>query len=1112
MRVRGRAGFTLVEVLLALVVFAMVSLSIARAIVFFSRQGTQTRRKAFAAEKAAQMLEELRSVVTANGNVAVLDNYNDGTSKNPVLTTNLSVSNAADASSGNGSGQFYRRVTVAPMPNDASARQVYVAVYDASSNVPLAQAMSVLRTVPHKFYPSEVFDVYFIAIDNVPGWWVLTSKLRPIMDGVVQNLQAINPGLVIRSHWITRMAYGRDPYYTPWINSSALGTADAVTIPNAYFYPGWTNNPTVGQEYYYDPTQMYGRLNVDGAAGSAPNTSTASYSYADEFNHAMRAPDEFAAYAAAVASATAAGQAAPEPSLSMLLAEMNDPNKPLQNLLLMNLHGEMLPMPPIRNYSDAAKDPSNYPGYRAVTHPQYLQYGHGSGVKLRVYTYLTPEYVDATPTTAALPLVSVYLPQVAVPATSITVRKLVGGTTSYSYGWTNAVNTAACVNGAPGQYIPSGGDDYCVKTTGSGVGGTTEIVLSSSPVRQAQLSSIGGQTYGLNASMRLYGMEYVPSPPQAVNLSGGATDYAEGINDLSSLDGPSPVAKNTARWVIQIAPGALPDTVVSTTPWTVQTRIGSDLTTGPTSPNRLEWSNNSDTFVWMASTPPVTEQFQFMGDPRYEPYVDAKSSSSYNWDFVDVSTNSNGSGYAYQGYSNTNSGYGGGNGWGGTVSYDAPRYYQLYRQGLLNSTGLWTTMSGWSFYYAAIGGDFGDDGTLGYTHPGIPISRRPWSSTGAGGTAYVNEIVNDSGYSDVNARLIASANNSWVNNPWTGELYPDAAFGGATGWAATGNLPTVVSGSGYYRAEYSGATFGPASDPINYSWNPEKRVGGNGAPSFFNAYPLSGSAAKYFQHQGASDNGQLTSVGSAMSGAFNYALLPSLTAVRPFRLDAAGAPPPQWNNAVYKSQKTQSSIVNTTYSDGSNPALTAAALLKLQTGTSSGSQGAYMAVNGVGAQTSFGSNDIAQLSLASMMYGYMEAGAPGTSVGDIHQIPLLSISSPTVTQQFVNPTSIEIDWGVSWTRWGGQPYTTAYPSGYADATVSMVYNVKVSADNGNTWSFLDGTPAQFGVENSAEAATSPVSWNVSTLAQGTYLIDVEGYRVGYPLHYTYEEQSVYIQR
>ncbi len=43
------------------------------------------------------------------------------------------------------------------------------------------------------------------------------------------------------------------------------------------------------------------------------------------------------------------------------------------NAILINLHGELLPMPPARNFSDAAKAPRTRAGWRAVAHPERLR-------------------------------------------------------------------------------------------------------------------------------------------------------------------------------------------------------------------------------------------------------------------------------------------------------------------------------------------------------------------------------------------------------------------------------------------------------------------------------------------------------------------------------------------------------------------------------------------------------------------------------------------------------------------------------------------------------------------------------------------------------------------
>jgi hypothetical protein len=1038
-------------------------------------------------------------VVSASGNVAILNNYDDGANNNYVLTTNLSVTNPADASSDNGNKALYRRVTVVYMSNDQTARQVYVRVFDSASNTPIAQVMSVLRTVPTTYVPSQTYDVYLLALDNVPGWWVLTSKLRPILDSVIQNLQTLNSGLVLRTHYITQLAYGRDPYYVPWINTSVSGTADSFTVPYVYFYPGWTitsldASVTQVDQWYYNPSLMYGQLKVDAGASTTTgaNTNVGSYTYSDQFNAGLRYPDELAAYNAAVASATAAGQTAPEISLRILLEELNENPSPLQNAIIMNLHGEMLPVPAMRNYSDAAKSPATYPGQRAVTHPQYLSYPSTRSVKLRVYAYMTPEYVDSTSSNVVVSTISVYLPGAYVPSTSISVRELFSGATYYTWGNARIPNNAICAN-VSGLYVPQSGDDYCVQ--GSMASGTTEIVLHNTLVRQSS-TTVGS---GLNTSMRLYGMEYVPSPPQAItSLTSGSNDFAEGVNDLA--DTASGDAKNTARWVIQIATGAL-----ANGQYQVQTRIGSDLTAGPTSSSATLLSNQSNTYIWVGSTPPVTETYQIMGDPRHLPYVDSKFYNNYNWEFVDLSTADEGATYE----TSSANGGAGTTGWG-SVNRDMSRIYQLYRGGLINSGALWTQMAGYSFWCMSNGGNFGDTGNqLGYNNSGVPISQILWSQTGAVSSIYVNEIYTGNSAGQ-NARVIASTSNAWVADPWLGELYPDSVFATSTGWVKTGNLPT----KSYYRANLC-STFGKTNNTFTYGICGADEAEAGGPAGFLNAYPQGSSPAGntwFTQNGGDGDTANLTSTGTLVSSTFNYSLVPSLSAPRVLEPNGTTGQPQTWNNPVYKSQWTQSSVMLTDYVDatGGDSGLPASGLIKL----SSGSSAAYFALNGTATGASFGTNDVAQLGLATALYGFMEAGAPYNSVGSIHQLPYIAITTPTVTQQFLNANSVTIGWSTSWNRWNDQLYTQTYPNGFSDNGVTLLYNVKYSPDNGSTWKFVqDGTAAQFGVldASAAHLATSPTVWSVGGLPQATYLIVVEAYRSGYPLHYSYQELSVFLQ-
>jgi len=203
-----------------------------------SVQSININSRAFATQKAIQMMEELRSIVETQ-NINVLDNYNDGSKYQYLLTTQLGITDPGNRMSGNvkiaGQWKYARQIAIIPMPNDSFSRQVFVRVYrntSADPNTPapaetLAETSAILKTIVSNYVPSQCLDVYIIALENVPGWWSSLATMRPMFSDVIQDMQMRNPGLIINSHWITRSAYGRDQRYTPYINST-LHTNDAV--------------------------------------------------------------------------------------------------------------------------------------------------------------------------------------------------------------------------------------------------------------------------------------------------------------------------------------------------------------------------------------------------------------------------------------------------------------------------------------------------------------------------------------------------------------------------------------------------------------------------------------------------------------------------------------------------------------------------------------------------------------------------------------------------------------------------------------------------------------------------------------------------------------------
>ncbi|HVO32122.1 MAG TPA: type II secretion system protein, partial [bacterium] len=744
---RRDAGMTILEVLIASGILAIAI------VIFLTYESSALRQvdhledREFAVARATTMIEELKAYVEGGqeSHAELLDDFDDGTATNPVLSTLKEVRSPDDPVSGNarlpgGFWKFTRRVSISKLPgvDSRDVRKVTVTVYRAEGKNPsarvLAEVSRVIRTIGTYMPPTQVVDVYALALENVPGWWVNMSTLKPLVENAFNDMQAVNPGLEFRLHWITRLSYGRDPKYAPFVNQDA----DASKLVNfAYFYPGVID--ATGYTYY-SPAQISARLNVDGEVvePTRGEANVAGYTLADQFNAAMRAPDELAMWEARKAAGFDR-----EPSLRVLLDDMAVHPDQYRNALMINLHGEMMPLPPVRNYSDPAKS-LKFPNVRVVTHAEKLRYRGFDDVKLRVYSFVTDP--DAVSGDAQLDDdVVVSIPGVDVHR-SVKIERIGTG-----YDLTSVEADARYENGA------------------------TEIHLPKSPLRSPKKGE-----QGLSTAARLYGWEYIPSPVEA------AADFSTNLRDAG--DGP----KNTARWVITLPGSALPDHTVLP----VDTRIGA----APADPEKDPW-NHERTYVWIDETPPPSELAQFQGDPRHEPYADVKRDHRYNWFFAKVDPAS-----GWQGWDRTQ------DGWAvDKVDLDVPRYFDLYRQALLQTDSIFTTMNGFSFFYVGVGGELGSDEPNGYPK-GLPLNDLPYGGKG-NATTFVSEIHQES-------RLVASEH--WYSRYWLGDLFPDKE---AQGFMATGNLPA----STFHRVKFTDAP-GHA-----FTFDRRRRTDRYGASAFFNA-------------------------------------------------------------------------------------------------------------------------------------------------------------------------------------------------------------------------------------------------------------------------------------
>jgi type II secretory pathway pseudopilin PulG len=544
---KSQRGMSLAEVLVGLMILSVMILTTVTTTSTALSLTKNNVNKEFATQKAISMLEELRAVVQAQvgARVTVLDAYDDGTQNKFILTTQGQfpdttqtptppVTQPEDLISGNlrrgGTWLYERRISVQPVPgqgNDVRFVNVKVFINENGRQRLLAEVASVLRTLVVDMPPTQVYDVYAVAVENVPGWWVYMSNIVPFVKTTISDLQARNPGLQFRTHWIYTLSYGRDWQYKPYLNDLDSGNnpnPSTNDISWAYFYPGRMPD-TAANPYYYPWFLFRGTMNNNGTTKNGYHVGDANnprlvwpYPIADQFNHAMRFEDELAYYLSRKAEN-------PDEELTwrLLIEQMYMDPMAFTNAIVINLHGELLPFPPVRNYSDAAKSPEQYPNVRAVVHPEQLRYSNTEDVKLRVYTYrMDPDNAGAGTN---------YLGEASGFNIPVTIK--ITGTTS----WTPAGGDVQVIRGGTDQDGAAGADPYDsqpVNAPQMAAGGTREMYytpgtagsdivtlkLYHSPLKHPRVG-----TGGLDPASRLYGLEYIPSPLEDMTVTNTANQF-----------------------------------------------------------------------------------------------------------------------------------------------------------------------------------------------------------------------------------------------------------------------------------------------------------------------------------------------------------------------------------------------------------------------------------------------------------------------------------------------------------------------------------------------------------------------------------------------------------
>ena len=1120
----SQRGMTLVEVLVSIAIVAVI-LAMASVMTSTALRGTQDNvNRQFATQKAMSMLEELRALIqTQSGTTTiVLDDYDDGTTNQPLLTTQRGITDPAHPTSGNkrvgGNWLYERRISVQRVQGANDLRTVNVKVFIREGSAPprlLAEVAGVLSTIGQNMPPTQVYDVYLIAVENVPGWWLYMQNVVPFVESAIEDLESRHPGLQFRTHWIRKLSYGRDALYTPFVNRAGDSTQP---INSVYFYPGKLPDGSP-VENYYPPDFFSARVSIDGTVVN--NTSPLSYALADQYNHSMRYPEELAMFQQRVAAGLDSADA---PTLRLLLDDMTMRPALYRNAIVINLHGELFPFPPIRNYSDAAKDPPRFPYVRAVTHPERIHYGNGDGIRLRVYSYHTNVANPGSVPNRLTRPISIVLRDIRWTPDFAAITRIAGG-------------IDADGNGSPDPYpnppaaapqTPSATEMWWSSQI---VGNDTVLRLYNSPLKSPCVSSCNQG--GLDSTKQLYALEYVPSPVE--NLPDALSPAAF----TTTLATPGNIAKNTARWIINIPPSALANDRV----YEFQTRLDDDFANVP-------W-NLSRTYVWRGTDPwlfgdatnggnmPMSERFQVLGDPRHCPYADLKLPHAasgrtradalgmgYNRYFDDFQTqpslggNAAGTwpGWSYDAPAGSGTWFGiknnaadavrNNDGWdtdAGFLEIDVPRIYQILRTAMIRSNAVYTTMTGFSYYYVGIGGEIGYDASNNFP-TSIPVSARPFT----GGTGALNEqsITTEQTGGVKYIRENSTGTDYWWSMNWLGELAPDSQW--AT-WSATGNLPTGT-GAGTFSRVLRG-TIDTRLPPGTTLLNAVRRTEEEGCTTFF----WSGTANSTFHHRPADNTSASLRApdGQAVADTYELPLAGTIACSRPFdiRVDDTGMNPDHFLQNAYGASTTLTAQAEF-YRHSSG--IYGSALLAARDGNNS----AFVVVNGLSPAGASGIAFISRWSFLSLIQSFLTSGLYTTNGAPdparIRELPRIVITNPNDTIDIDNPSTLPVTWSVQWRRWDGLPYTPGYPNGFTDSS-TVRFALLYSRDNGRTWLFMrDDTAATPGTRPAAaylQTATT-FSWLVpaSRFPKGNYLIRIEAYRDEVPLHYSFHQYRAFVKR
>ncbi|MEO8034989.1 MAG: hypothetical protein ABI837_11210, partial [Acidobacteriota bacterium] len=486
---------------------------------------------------------------------------------------------------------------------------------------------------------------------------------------------------------------------------------------------------------------------------------------------------------------------------------------------------------------------------------------------------------------------------------------------------------------------------------------------------------------------------------------------------------------------------------------------------------------------------------------------------------------------------------------------DENRIFEVWRSALMRTNAVYTTMTGFSYYYNGIGGEIGYDAANAF-NDSIPVSRRPFDGTDhpVGGANWFEQSILDDNGCACGTKYIAegpATKNSWWGMPWLGELYPDSQY--TASWVPNGNLPTgggsvATAGAGTFRRvlrenappNLADSVGSPAYFVPSY-WHTDgttfnrtgRRTSSKGSAAFFWA----GTTTATMHHNPGGATASLRTAGTQIASVYNQPLDNPALSNRPFTASTTspylvngsntGDNPEGFLDPVYqgslRSGFVSSGGVTSEFYHNVESDIPASGLLYLRD-TSALQNTAFIVVNGLSQSAATGANFIANWSVLSLMESFFWGGvysdggtAPSTT--RIAQLPQMTITSPNTTTLLSDPDNIPISWSKQWLRWDGRKYTPQYAAGFSESS-TMNYYVMYSRDNGVTWKYCNtDNPATPGTRGTAADVQTGMAlssnWDVSdrtSFQQNAYLLRVEAYRAGIPLHYSYHQFRAFINR